>query len=137
MKIVRILIAGIAAAVLSAVVGGLTCGWLFRWVYDLEPTNVWKPMECPPGVETYVGILVLGILLAVVYALLKKGIPSKNVVGKGIVFGLCVWVVGILPGMWATYSFMTVNTTFVIYMTLHGLVMSPIKGIVIAAICGK
>ena len=77
MKIWKILIAAVVVTVFEVVVGGLTCGWLFKWVYEIEPTNVWKPMEAPP-VTFYVGALVLNILFVLVYALLAKGIPGKN-----------------------------------------------------------
>ena len=109
-KIAKILIAGVAVAVFGVLYGWLTCGWLFRWVYDIEPTNVWQQMEGAPPVHFYVGMLVLSIILAIVYALLVKGIPGGSRVLKGLVFGLCVWAVGMLPGMWATYLFMTVAT---------------------------
>jgi hypothetical protein len=119
------------------VVGGLTCGWLFKWVYDLEPTNVWKAMEGAPGVTFYIGALVLNILFVLVYALLAKGIPGKNKLLKGLLYGLCVWVVGVLPGMFATYMFMTVATTVVIYLTISALVFTPLKGLITVAIYGE
>jgi membrane protein insertase Oxa1/YidC/SpoIIIJ len=42
-----------------------------------------------------------------------------------------------LPGMFSTYSFMTVATGVVIYWTLLGLVEMPIKGLIISAIYGE
>ncbi|MDY6914524.1 MAG: hypothetical protein SVT52_08730 [Planctomycetota bacterium] len=137
MKIWKPLVAGLIVQVFNAIVGSVTCGGVFNWVYRLEPTNVWKPMDGPPGVTFYVGFLVLHIVLAFVYVLLKKGIPGPNRVIKGLVFGLCIWAVGTLPGMFATYLFMTVATQVVIYWTIMGLILSPIKGVIIAAICGK
>lgn len=137
MKIGRILIAGLAVTVFSAVVGGLTCGGIFNWVYKLEPTNVWKPMEGPPGAMFMVGGLILNIVFSFVYALINKGIPGKNKFIKGLVFGLCVWAVGILPGMFSTYSFMTVATTVVIYWTILGAITTPLEGMIIAAIYGE
>jgi hypothetical protein len=137
MKMGKILIAALAVSVFGAVLGGVTCGWLFSWVYELEPTNVWKPMEGPPGLVFYIVSFLLNIVLAVVYALLRKGIPGKNKLIKGLIFGLCVWAVGILPGMFATYYFMTVATGVVLYWTILGLVEMPIKGLIIAAIYGE
>lgn len=137
MKLVRILIASVAVTIFGAVVGGLTCGWLFNWVYKIEPTNVWKPMDGPPGVVFLVGSLVLSLILVLVYAMLNKGIPGSNRLLKGLIFGLCVWAVGVLPGMFATFTFMTVATTVVIYWTTWSLVVIPLKGLIIAAIYGK
>ncbi|MFA5146945.1 MAG: hypothetical protein WC515_06215 [Candidatus Omnitrophota bacterium] len=137
MKIGKILIAALALSVFGMIFGGVTCGWLFSWVYKLEPTNVWRPMEGPPGPAFMIGGFFLNAVLAVVYALLRKGIPGKGRVAKGAIFGLCVWAVGMLPGMFSTYSFMTVATGVVVYWTVMGLVEMPVKGIIIAAIYGE
>ncbi len=137
MKLGRILIAAVAVTIFGAVIGALTCGGVFNWVYKLEPTNVWKPMVGPPGAMFMIGTLILNIVLAFVYALLQKSIPGKNKIVKGLVFGLCVWAIGILPGMLATYSFMTVATTVVLYWTIIDLIIMPLKGIIIAAIYGE
>lgn len=137
MKIRKMLIASLAVSLFSSVLAGVTCGGIFNWVYKLNPTNVWKSMEGPPGIGFYIGSFMLNIILVIIYALLKKGIPGKNKLVKGSIFGLCVWAVGMLPGMFATYYFMTVANGVVIYWTLMGLVETPIKGIIIAAIYGE
>lgn len=137
MKIGKILIAAVALSLFGMIFGGVTCGWLFNWVYKLEPVNVWKPMDGPPGLAFQIGGFLLNVVLVVVYALLRKGIPGKNKLTKGIVFGLCIWAVGMLPGMFSTYSFMTVATGVVIYWTILGLIEMPIKGLIIAAIYGE
>lgn len=137
MKMGRILLAGVAVTIFSAIVGGVTCGCLFSWVYTLEPTNVWKPMNGGPGAMYMIGSFVLSVLLSFVYALINKGIPGGNRYAKGIVFGLCVWAVGMLPGMFATHAFMTVATTVVVYWTILGLIMTPLEGMIIAAIYGE
>ncbi|MFA5270939.1 MAG: hypothetical protein WC412_01195 [Candidatus Omnitrophota bacterium] len=137
MKIGRVLIAGIAVTIFNAIVGMITCGGIFGWVYKLEPTNVWKPMDAGPGVIFMIGSLILSILLSFVYALIQKGIPGGNRFIKGIIFGLCVWAVGMLPGMFATYAFMTVATTVVVYWTILGLIKMPLEGMIISAIYGE
>ncbi|MHC4260408.1 MAG: hypothetical protein ACYSTF_08390 [Planctomycetota bacterium] len=137
MKKWRVLIAAVVVTIFDTVVGGVTCGWLFKWVYELEPTNVWKSMGDAPSVTFYIGALVLNILFVLVYAMLAKGIPGKNRLLKGLLYGLCVWVVGILPGMFATYSFMTVATMVVIYWAISALIFTPLKGLIIAVIYGE
>jgi hypothetical protein len=49
LKIGKIVLAALALSMFGVIFGGVTCGWLFGWVYKLEPTNVWKPMVGPPG----------------------------------------------------------------------------------------
>ena len=38
-------------------------------------------------------VFLLNLIFALVYPLLSKGIPQKSRLAKGLVFGLCVWVV--------------------------------------------
>ncbi len=137
MKAVRILFAGVIVSLFGMTVGMICCGGLFNWVYKLEPTNVWKPMEGAPGMMFYAGTLVLSIVLVLVYAMIHKGIPGKANLIKGGMFGLILWLVGILPGMFATYTFMTVATTVVIYWTILGLATNLVKGVIIAGMYGE
>lgn len=133
MKIGKVLMAGVVVTIFNTVVAMVTCGGIFNWVYQLEPTNVWKPMESGgPEPLFYAGSLILGIIFAAVYDLLNKGIPAPNKFVRGLVYGLCVWAVGMLPGMLATYSFMTVAPIVVIYWTLFGLVQTPLAGLVVS-----
>lgn len=137
MKVCRLIISSVANTVLSSIVGAVTCGGVFNWVYKLEPTNVWKPMEGAPGISFMVGIFVINLIFAFVYALLKKGLPGEKNLVKGLIFGLCVWSVGILPGMFFTYYFMTVAATVLVYWLVSDLIMLPVKGIIVAVIYGE
>ena len=137
MKKGKIIIAAVAITIFDAVVGMITCGGIFNWVYKLEPVSVWKPMEGAPGLGFYVGALVLNIVLALVYALIHKGIPGRNRLVRGLIFGLCIWSIGTLPGMFATYSFMAVNATVVVYWGVLALIQNPLQGLIIAAIYGE
>jgi hypothetical protein len=136
MKIGKIIIAGVAVFVFDFIVGMVTCGGLFNWVYKVEPTVAWKSMSGAPGMDYMIGSFVLSVILVLVYAILKKGIPGNNRLAKGAIFGLCVWAVGTLPGMFATYIFMNVSTTFVIYIAIHGIIFMPIRGMVISSVYG-
>ncbi len=137
MNMKKVLGAGVAATIFSIVFGAVTCGGVFSWVYKLEPTNVWKPMsETGPGIEYMLGMLVLTIVWAYIYALIKKSIPGKNKFVKGLFFGLGVWVVGMMPGMLATYTFMTVAPMVIVYWLIVSLVQYPLQGLIVAAIYG-
>lgn len=136
MKPGKMIIATIVITVFNAIVGAVTCGGIFSWVYKLEPVNVWKPMEAP-GALFYVGSIILNFLFVLIYAVLHKGIPAKNKFGKGLIFGLCVWAIGTLPGMFATYIFMTVAPTVIVYWLILYLLQEPLKGLIAAAIYGE
>ena len=137
MKIGKIVIASIAVTIFNFIVGGLTCGWLFAWVYKVEPVVAWKQMSGPPGIGYMIGSFILSVVLVSVYAILKNGIPGNNKLAKGFAFGLLVWAVGPLSGAYASYAFMNVSTTWVVYLIVHQLVFLPIKGMIIAKIYGE
>ena len=122
----------VVVAIVSLILGYLTCGWLFNWVYtDLEPMNVWKTQDQINFGLSAVGDLILAFILVWVYGLIAKGIPGQGV-KKGMNYGLLVWLLS-LGGMWATLMFMTVNPGVVLYLTISGLVIFLIKGAIIGA----
>lgn len=137
MNIKKMILAIIVVAVFNVLVGMLTCGGVFSWVYKLEPVSVWKPMENISLPLMIAGTFFIDTLFVFVYTLINKGIPGKNKVVKGLVYGLLVWMVGLVPGMISTYLYMTVATTVVIYWTIWGFIVSPLKGIITAAIYGE
>ena len=135
MKSLKILIASICLTVFDSIIGMVCCGYFFNWVYKLEPVNVWKPMDSSPSPLFFLGSFILTVLFVIIYVILQKGIPGKNKFIKGAIYGCIVTALGILPGMLATYFFMTVNTTVVIYWTIMAVIDNPIKGIITALIC--
>lgn len=137
MKTGRILIAGAAVTVFNLVAGRALGGGVFNWVYKLEPTQIWRATGGGPGAKFIISSFVLSVALAFVYALIQKGIPGKNKLVKGIVFGLCVWAAGRLPGLFFAYSFMAISPVVVVYWAILGLIQMPLKGMIIAAIYGE
>lgn len=137
MNIKKLILAIIAVAIFNFLVGMATCCSTFSWVYKLEPTNVWRPEETVSIPFSIIGMLIVDALFVIVYALINKGIPGANRFVKGLIYGLLVVLVGLVPGMVATYSYMTVATTVVVYWTIWGLIVSPLKGLITAAIYGE
>lgn len=137
MNIKKLILAIIAVTMFNFVAGMLTCGGAFSWVYKLEPTYVWKPMTSICFPLMIAGMLFVDSIFVWVYALINKGIPGQNKLVKGLFYGLLVVLVGLLPGMISTYTYMTVATTVVIYWTVWGLIVSPLKGLIAAAIYGE
>ena len=78
MKIGKIVIAGAAVTIFNTIIGLVTCGGVFSWVYKLEPTNVWKPMNGGPSAMFMIISLVLSIILSFIYVLINKGIPGSS-----------------------------------------------------------
>ncbi|MEW5767813.1 MAG: hypothetical protein AB1797_09340 [bacterium] len=145
MRIGRILMAGLVVTIVGAVLGGLTCGWLFNWVYQLEPTNVWRGEEEITRGAFFLwlnlGNLILSIFLAFGYGLFFQGIPGSGRLTKGLTYGSYLWfypLAGRHPAgnVFYPHMFMTVATGVVIYWTIMGLVDYLIKGAIIALIYG-
>ena len=134
MKIRKILLATLAVTLFASIVGALTCGGFFNWVYKLEPVNVWKPMTEAPSLIFYVVEFLLNMIFVGVYALFLKGIPGKNKFIRGLVYGLAVFAVGMFPGMFATYFFQSINPIVIVYWTVWGFVLKPLNGLIAAAI---
>ena len=137
MKIKKMILAVLVVAVFNVLVGMLTCGGVFSWVYKLEPVNVWRTMEHVSFPFMIAGIFFVDLLFVLVYALINKGIPGKNRYLKGLLYGLLVCLVGLIPGMISTYTYMTVATTVVVYWTIWGLIVSPLKGLITSTIYGE
>lgn len=137
MNIKKLILAVLVVGIFNVLVGMVTCGGAFSWVYKLEPVNVWKPMTSVSFPIMLAGIFFVDLLFVWVYALIKNGIPGKNKYTKGLLYGLFVVLVGLVPGMISTYTYMTVATTVVVYWTIWGFVVSPLKGLIAAAIYGE
>lgn len=137
MNIKKMILAIIVVAVFNFIVGMLTCGSTFNWVYKLEPTNVWKPATSISIPLMFIGVVLVDALFVFIYALINKGIPGQNRFAKGIVYGLLVVLLGLVPGMISIYTYMTVATTVVVYWTIWGFIVSPLKGLITAAIYGE
>ena len=109
--------------------------WLFKWVFQLQPVNVWRVMAAP-GKRYYVGTLLVSFFFVLVYKIFGKALTCACKVKKGLAFGLAVWAVGIVPAMIATLAFMTVNITVIVYLTITGLVLTLIEGVIVALLVG-
>jgi hypothetical protein len=132
----RIVISGIVIWIVSVAFGILTCGWLFNWVYQVPP-DIWLDPAAMMGAGNVIGMNVIGIiralLFALVFAIIYKGIPGKGVI-KGMVYGVLVWLVGALTGMAAMPFYMTIATTVVVYWIIQALVLTIINGAIVGAI---
>ena len=110
----------------------LTCGWLFTWVYEIEPL-IWVAPEVMMSTENMIYMNLLTILLSfffvMVYSILYKGIPGTGV-KKGMTYGLLITLVA-GAGMLTMPLYMTIAWTVVIYWVLQQLVANLIKGFIV------
>ncbi|MCD4826115.1 MAG: hypothetical protein K8S55_16105 [Phycisphaerae bacterium] len=136
-RLAKSVLAGVVVGVLGIGWGWLTCGFLFNWVYRLAPTNIWvKPDDMPFDMMAVTSVL-FAILLAIVYSQISKSLPGRSVVVKGLWFGVIVWLVGALPGIYSMLLYTTFAYQVVIYWLVNALVAGLWKGVIIALIVGK
>ena len=136
-KIFKVVLAAVVITVFGAIWSMFTCGWLFKGIYEIEPVKIWVPIENVSMLTLNVGALILNIIFVGIYALINKGVPGKSRVAKGLLYGVLVWSLGMLPGMFYTYLFMTAAWQVLLYWTISGLITTPICGLIAAAIYGK
>jgi hypothetical protein len=133
MAVKRALLGGLFAGIVAFLFYLLTNNYLFSWVFQIVPADVWK--MAPTGWLWYVLFLLIvllqGEIFAFVYAVLEVSMPGIRL-SKGIMFGGAVWLVSSLP--LALMQFMTTKLApFVVtYMLLSSLVLYVLMGIVIA-----
>lgn len=137
MNIKKLILAVLLVTIFNILFGMLTCGSTFSWVYKLEPTSVWKPIESFSLPLMILSTFVIDFIFVLAYAIIKSGVPGKNKYVKGLLFGLLVWSVGMFPGMIMTYLYQSIATTVVIYWTIWGLIVSPLKGLIAATVYGE
>lgn len=140
MRWCRIFLGAVAATVFSAIWNSVMCAWLFKWVYDIPPIEFWKPEVTYTGsfwAILYIGSFILYFILAAVFGWIYKALPSKCWCCRGSAFGLIVWLVGTLPGMFFMYMFATIAPTVIIYWAISGLVSLQIVGLIMSAIYGS
>ncbi|MEA3248599.1 MAG: hypothetical protein U9Q73_02740 [Nanoarchaeota archaeon] len=134
MNIKKILLTSLVIWIVTAVLGFLTCGQLFNWVYLLPP-NIWKnPVEINFIGSTLFGLF-SALLFVFVFAVLYKGIPNEGA-KKGMTYGILVWLVS-LGGLVGMSFYMTINLVVILYWTIQALVMNIINGMIVGKIYQK
>ncbi|KKP40497.1 MAG: putative membrane protein [Candidatus Peregrinibacteria bacterium GW2011_GWF2_33_10] len=136
MNIKRIILISILLWIVNAILGQLTCGWLFNWVYQIPPM-IWKTAEEIIQTKNMIGINIIGLmhvsLFTLVYAILYKGLPGKKI-KKAFIYAILVWLVGALPGIASMPFYMTISTTVIIYWLIQALIFGIIDGLILGAL---
>lgn len=136
MDVKGILVSGIVFVILSEVINTITA--VFTMGYYTNPAyfQLWSklmmPTSGPPTLLFYtVSIfltLLIGVIFAWVYSLLRQSIPGKNSI-KGIYYGLILFLVSGLPFATTTYLLFAVPVFLLLYWTLSSLIIYLLSGI--------
>jgi hypothetical protein len=138
----KILVAGILFAIIGYVIHSL--GAFFMWINyrDFTYYEVWckltMPAErpIPPSFikSSFIFSLIVGILIALVYAWIMEGLKGKSGVSKGLFYGFMLFLVAGLPSFLSLYILMDISDMFNITWMVEGLILYLIGGLIIGAL---
>lgn len=141
----RAILAGLICNAASYVVGGGAYVLIGSVIRPEVPGPVAAILRWTPGrtfempawwwVLLVVGNAVLGVAVALVYAVLYDGIPGRGV-RKGLWFGFLVWLAALLPVAFTLAVVVNVSATVVALATFEPLIEYLAYGAMIAAIYG-
>ncbi len=142
LRIKKILLAGIAFAILAYVIH--TAGAIATMKYYQDPAYfaVWSklmmPGEGPPPPSfMYYSLsfsLIGGILFALVYEIVRSSFAGETYVKKGLYFGTLVFLVSGIPGFLSMYLILNLPAVLLLEWTLESLVLYLLNGVVVAKI---
>jgi hypothetical protein len=136
MNIKRIILAAVGVWLASTAFRLLTCGWLFNWIYQIQPI-IWQDpanMAAPLNlILNYALGLVIAFIFVFIFAQFAKVLPAKGV-RKGINYGLLVWLLGAFSGMVTMPFYMDISPVVVLYWLIQALIISVINGAIVGAI---
>jgi hypothetical protein len=73
-----------------------------------------------------------GILFALVYTVIKGGIPAKSIAKKGLLYGFLVFLVGGVPGYLALILLVNLPFALIIIWAAETLVINLLGGMIAA-----
>jgi len=139
-SIVRILVVGVAYAIVSMIVHTFGAQIGMPYYMDQAYSQVWSklmmPALGPPPTTFYVYSFVFavltGILFALVYQVIKDSIPVKNVDERGILYGLLVFLVSGLPSTLSMYLLVSLPLPLIAMWAVESWVVALLGGIIVA-----
>ena len=131
----RLVLAGIAGGVANAVYSMLVCTRLIiPFVKQVTPDGFWVPSSGQHIATMVLFGFAACLLWAFGYALLYRGIPGRGV-SKGLVYGLLLWLLAILPnnaalhlhtGIWPEFNWVFLGVNNLLRWLLLGAVFALI-----------
>ncbi len=136
----RVLASGVLFAIVAQVLHTV-CAFLAMSFYtNPDYFSVWSkimmPAAGPPPASFYVYSLLFGllggILFALVYTVIKGGIPVKAIAKKGLLYGFLVFLVGAVPGYLALILLVNLPFALIIIWAAETLVINLLGGMIAA-----
>jgi len=100
---------------------------------DYANPNLIRPWKDPLMSLFLVYPFIQGLILAWAWNK-SKSLFQGTAISRGIKFGLSIWLIASVPGMFVTYSCFPISLLTVISWTVDGLVNGPVAGMILAKI---
>ncbi len=133
----KLIFLGIPLGILTTLFGWATCGGIFSWVYEIEPSFIWKsPAEMNiPLIWLFNFIMAMIAIFA--FSLLKDKMIQKCKVLRGVSFGLTMWLIAFVPPVMGNFLWTVIAQEVLIYQLAWGFVAFVLQGIIISAVYDK
>jgi len=138
-KTSRIAISILIIWIIDAAFTFLTCGWLFKWIYEIPPIIWLEPAETMSTGNMTISILAglfKSMLFVLVFVLLYDGVPGKGV-AKGLLYGFLIWMVGALSAFMTMPLYMTIAPATVAYWIVQAAAIGLVNGAVVGGFIRK
>ena len=63
----KIILSGVIIWIVNSIIGFVTCGWLFNWVYEIPP-NIWKAPEVMMSGTNMLWVNLIGLIYGFIFA---------------------------------------------------------------------
>ncbi|HBG64625.1 MAG: hypothetical protein A2Y00_03695 [Omnitrophica WOR_2 bacterium GWF2_43_52] len=131
MKWKKIVVVGLVTGMVSNLWGMLTCQWLFKWVYFLEPVAICNTAMLKARTPWLLAMGILKIFIALLttlgYGFLSKALPGKGM-AKGLTYGFFIWLLGFLPSRLLLAMSTTMASGLIFYWIINDLVSYILLG---------
>lgn len=124
-------VSGVAMLILSVILG-----FVFKTVFpniaaEYNNMSIFRPYSDPLMSLFFLQPFVLGIALAWLWPIVKPAFKGGKL-SRGVRLGLIYFVVGTIPGMYATLTSFQLSWQIVLSWTLAGLIEAGAAGIIFA-----
>lgn len=136
----RVFWAGILFGIIAQIIHSI--GAFLSMSYYTMPAyfSVWSKIMMPgpgaPPASFYLYSLLFsiigGILVALVYGVVKNSVPGKTIAGKGLNYGVLVFLIGGIPGYLTLLLLINLPAALVLYWAVESLVVDLFGSIVLA-----
>ena len=138
----KVFLAGILYTIVAQIVHSIGAALSMKYYLIEKYFPVWSKLMMPsagppPASFMMYSIafgLIGGILISLVYGVIKDGIPGDTLANKGLVYGLLLFLVAGIPGSLALTLLINLPAMLIVVWAVEGLIIYLLNGMIIAKI---